>query len=76
MSSKLVEMKALDLNINYSGVEPFLNGAIGIVGEKRKQLGFGIAQYGATKAKELMGSKGARAVVHYDHLFPIIGDFI
>ena len=35
MSSKLVEMKALDLNINYSGVEPLLNGAIGIVGEKR-----------------------------------------
>ncbi|MDZ7819301.1 MAG: MlaD family protein [Aliarcobacter sp.] len=35
MSSKLVEMKTLDLNINYSGVEPLLNGAIGIVGEKR-----------------------------------------
>jgi paraquat-inducible protein B len=37
MSSKLVEMKALDLNINYSGVEPLLNGAIGIVGEKRNE---------------------------------------
>ena len=37
MSSKLVEMKALDLNINYSGVEPLLNGAIGIVGEKRSE---------------------------------------
>ena len=36
MSSKLVEMKTLDLNINYSGIEPLLNGAIGIVGEKRK----------------------------------------
>lgn len=35
MSSKLVEMKTLDLKINYSGVEPLLNGAIGIVGEKR-----------------------------------------
>jgi paraquat-inducible protein B len=35
MSSKLVEMKTLDLNINYSGVEPLLNGAIGIVAEKR-----------------------------------------
>ena len=37
MSSKLVEMKALDLNINFSGVEPLLNGAIGIVGEKRNE---------------------------------------
>jgi paraquat-inducible protein B len=37
MSSKLVEMKTLDLNINYSGVEPLLNGAIGIVGEKRNE---------------------------------------
>ena len=35
MSSKLVEMKSLNLNINYSGVEPLLNGAIGLVGEKK-----------------------------------------
>jgi paraquat-inducible protein B len=35
MSSKLVDLKALDLNINFSGIEPLLNGAIGIVGEKR-----------------------------------------
>uniref|UniRef100_UPI0040485201 MlaD family protein n=1 Tax=Aliarcobacter sp. TaxID=2321116 RepID=UPI0040485201 len=37
MSSKLVEMKSLNLNINYSGVEPLLNGAIGLVGEKRAE---------------------------------------
>ena len=36
MSSKLVEMKNLNLNVNYSGVEPILNGAIGVVGEKIK----------------------------------------
>ncbi|MBP7769686.1 MAG: MCE family protein [Aliarcobacter sp.] len=36
MSSKLVELKNLNLNINYSGVDPLLNGAIGLVGEKRK----------------------------------------
>ena len=36
MSSKLVEMKNLNLNVNYAGVEPILNGAIGVVGEKRK----------------------------------------
>ena len=34
MSSKLVEMKSLNLNINYSGIEPLLNGAIGLVSEK------------------------------------------
>lgn len=36
MSSKLIELKNLNLNINYSGIEPLLNGAIGLVGEKRK----------------------------------------
>ena len=27
-------MKSLNLNINYSGIEPLLNGAIGLVSEK------------------------------------------
>ena len=36
MSSKLVEMKSLNLNINYSGIEPLLNGAIGLVSEKKE----------------------------------------
>jgi paraquat-inducible protein B len=35
MSSKLFEMKNLNLNINYSGVEPLLNGAIGLISEKK-----------------------------------------
>lgn len=35
MSSKLVEMKNLNLNLNYSGVEPLLNGAIGLISEKK-----------------------------------------
>ncbi|MGE4462013.1 MAG: MlaD family protein [Arcobacter sp.] len=35
MSSKLVEMKSLNLNVNYSGIEPLLNGAIGLIAEKR-----------------------------------------
>jgi len=38
MSSKLVEMKNLNLNINYSGVEPLLNGAIGLISEKKDGL--------------------------------------
>ncbi|MDX9961785.1 MAG: MlaD family protein [Aliarcobacter sp.] len=36
MSSKLVELKSLNLNINYSGIDPLLNGAIALIGEKRK----------------------------------------
>ena len=35
MSSKLVEMKSLNLNVNYAGIEPLLNGAIGLIGEKK-----------------------------------------
>ncbi len=37
MSSKLVQLKSLNLDINFSGIEPLLNGAIGIVGEKRTE---------------------------------------
>jgi len=36
MSSKLVELKNLNLNINYSGFKPLLNGAIAISDVKRK----------------------------------------
>ncbi|NCB14005.1 MAG: MCE family protein, partial [Erysipelotrichia bacterium] len=36
MSSKLLELKNLNLNINFSGIEPLLNGAIALVGEKRE----------------------------------------
>ena len=38
MSSKLVEVKNLNLNVNYSGVEPLLNGGIGLVSEKKDGL--------------------------------------
>jgi paraquat-inducible protein B len=37
MSSKLVEMKSLNLNVNYSGIEPLLNGAIGLVSNKKDE---------------------------------------
>lgn len=37
MSSKLVEMKSLNLNVNYSGIEPLLNGAIGLVANKKDE---------------------------------------
>lgn len=35
LSSKLVDMQALNVDINYNGFEPLLNGAIGILTEKR-----------------------------------------
>jgi paraquat-inducible protein B len=37
MSSKLVEMKNLNLNLNYSGIEPLLNGAIGLISDKKDE---------------------------------------
>ncbi len=42
---------------------------IEIRGENGKKLGFGIAQYGADEAIQLVGKKGARALVHYDYMF-------
>lgn len=39
-----------------------------IVGPSKK-LGFGIAEYDAGRARELMGTKHARPVIHYDHMF-------
>ncbi len=37
MSSKLIEIKNLNLNFNYSGIEPLLNGSIGLLSEKRSE---------------------------------------
>jgi glutamate 5-kinase len=42
---------------------------IEIATERGQKLGFGIAGYGALKAKELMGIKKARPVIHYNHMF-------
>lgn len=36
MSSKLIELKNTNLNINYSGIDPLLNGAIGLLAEKKQ----------------------------------------
>ncbi|MFA9374336.1 MAG: MlaD family protein, partial [Poseidonibacter sp.] len=36
MSSKLIDIKNLDVNVNYAGLKPLLNGAIAIVDVKRK----------------------------------------
>lgn len=42
---------------------------IEIIGESKRKLGFGVAQYGAEKAKELIGKKLGKPVIHYDHMF-------
>ena len=40
-----------------------------ILNEKERSIGLGIAQYGVEKAKEYIGKKGKKALVHYDYLF-------
>ena len=40
-----------------------------IVNEKGQMIGLGIAQYGFEKAKQNLGKKGKRALVHYDYLY-------
>ncbi len=42
---------------------------IEIEGANGQRIGYGIAQYGAERARELMGVKRARALIHYDHMF-------
>jgi len=42
---------------------------IEIVGENKKKLGFGIAEYSVVKAKKLIGVKKARPIIHYNHMF-------
>lgn len=42
---------------------------IEIRNEKNKVLGFGVAQYDFRKARQSMGTKNARPMIHYDHMF-------
>ncbi len=42
---------------------------IEIASEDGRKLGFGIAEYGAARARELMGKKQVRHLIHYDHMF-------
>lgn len=41
---------------------------IEIKGSKKQTLGFGVAQYNSVHARELMGKKNARPIVHYNHM--------
>lgn len=42
---------------------------IQIVDEQKKEVGVGLARYGYKKAKELIGMKNQKPVIHYDHLY-------
>lgn len=42
---------------------------IRIVNDKKKSIGFGIAQYHVEKARQNIGQKGKKALIHYDYLF-------
>jgi glutamate 5-kinase len=40
-----------------------------ILDEKGEEIGLGVAQYGAETAREHMGQKGKKELIHYDYLF-------
>ncbi len=42
---------------------------IKLIDEGGKQIGVGIAEYGSDKARERIGQKKQRPLVHYDYLF-------
>jgi glutamate 5-kinase len=42
---------------------------IKLIDENDKQLGLGIAEYGSEKAKEMIGKKNQKPLVHYDYLY-------
>ncbi len=42
---------------------------IRIVDEKDHEVGLGLARYGHEKAKEVLGTKNQKPIIHYDHLY-------
>ena len=42
---------------------------ITIVDEKDKEIGMGMARYSYKKAREIMGLKNQKPIIHYDHLY-------
>lgn len=42
---------------------------IKIIGEGKQKIGFGVAEYGAEKARSLIGKKQSRPIIHYNHMF-------
>jgi glutamate 5-kinase len=42
---------------------------IKIIDESEREIGLGLARYGYQKAKELVGLKNQKPIIHYDHLY-------
>ncbi|HEX8037674.1 MAG TPA: glutamate 5-kinase [Chryseosolibacter sp.] len=42
---------------------------IKIIDENQREIGLGLARYGYKKAKEVVGQKNQKPVIHYDHLY-------
>jgi glutamate 5-kinase len=42
---------------------------IKLIDENDKQMGLGIAEYGSEKAKDMIGKKNQKPLVHYDYLY-------
>lgn len=42
---------------------------IKILDENEREIGLGLARYGYKKAKEVVGLRNQKAVIHYDHLY-------
>ena len=45
---------------------------IRVVDEAEQLIGLGIAQYGSDKARERIGQRHQKALVHYDYFYPAI----
>ena len=51
-------------------VGKFMKGdIIRIVDEEDREVGLGLARYGHEKAKEVIGQKNQKPIIHYDHLY-------
>jgi glutamate 5-kinase len=42
---------------------------IKILDENEREIGLGLARYGDKQAKEAVGLKNQKPVIHYDHLY-------
>jgi glutamate 5-kinase len=42
---------------------------IKIIDEQKREVGLGLARYSSKKAKEVVGVKNQKPIIHYDHLY-------
>lgn len=76
MSSKLIELKDLDLNVNYSGIKPLLEGAISVVDISRKakltKKSFKLhSSYKDVKTLRRIQTQGSMINAYFDNSFAL-----